>query len=145
MKKEIQYPTREWLDDQIDKYLNDHPDERIDDFTPLEEMAEQLWWDKQIDKGNPTPFDPAPEVLKDLKVGAKAEKPKGERKPRERKPDEDKRHMIDLLRVLMEGLALNGEVTGVQVLNPEREVSFNLNGTDYSFTLIKHRPGKTTE
>lgn len=84
MAKTIQYPTPEWLDAQVDKT-----------GCSLEE-AETLWWDKQIDKGNPTPWDLPPEQEKEARKAnrPKAHKvvdPAGKARTRERKPNEDKR------------------------------------------------------
>ena len=46
MKKEIRYPTAEWLDG----WMNKHKGKSKED-------AEMAWWDKEIDADRPTPFD----------------------------------------------------------------------------------------
>lgn len=63
-----------------------------------------------------------------------------ERKPtkREKKPDVDKREIIQTL-----DDALCDLVDDVhEVVNPEREIQFTFNGSEYSVTLTKHRPKK---
>lgn len=127
--KEIQYPTPEWLDNMVDKT-----------GCSLEE-AETAWWDKQIDKGNPTPFDLTPEQEKESR---KANKPKahkvvdpsGKTKTRERKPNEDKRFLIECLQDTLK------DFDDCQIVNPERQIDFTLNGVSYSVTLTAHRKGK---
>lgn len=129
MAKTIQYPTPEWLDARVDKT-----------GCSLEE-AEMAWWDKQIDKGNPTPFDLTPEQEKESR---KANKPKarkvvdpsGKTKVRERKPNEDKRLLIDCLHDALK------DFDNSEIINPERQVDFMLNGISYSVTLTAHRPPK---
>ena len=65
--KQIQFPTTEWIDNWVDTYLDKHPNEKIDDFKALETKATDEWWDKQIDLGNPTPFDLTEEQEKESK------------------------------------------------------------------------------
>lgn len=129
MAKEIQYPTAEWLDAHVDKT-----------GCSLEE-AEMAWWDKQIDKGNPTPWDLSPEQEKEARKAGrpKARKvvdPAGKTKTRERKPNEDKRFLIDCLHDTLK------EFDSCVVVNPERQIDFILNGVEYSVTLTAHRPKK---
>ena len=121
MAKTIQYPTPEWLDAQVDKT-----------GCSLEE-AEMAWWDKQIDKGNPTPWDLTPEQEKESR---KANRPAGKTRTRERKPNEDKRLLIDCLRDAVQ------DFDNCEVVNPERQIDFHLNGVHYSVTLTAHRPAK---
>ena len=129
MAKTIQYPTPEWLDAQVDKT-----------GCSLEE-AEMAWWDKQIDKGNPTPFDLTPEQEKESRKAnrPKARKvvdPSGKTKIRERKPNEDKRFLIECLQDTLK------DFDDCQIVNPERQIDFTLNGVSYSVTLTAHRKGK---
>lgn len=129
MAKTLEYPTTEWLDALVDRT-----------GCSLEE-AEMAWWDKQVDKGNPTPWDLTPEQEKESR---KANRPKthkvvdpsGKAKTRERKPNEDKRFLVDCLRDTLQ------EFDGCEVVNPERQVDFHLNGVHYSVTLTAHRPPK---
>lgn len=129
MAKTIQYPTPEWLDAQVDKT-----------GCSLEE-AETLWWDKQIDKGNPTPWDLPPEQEKEARKAnrPKAHKvvdPAGKARTRERKPNEDKRLLVDCLHDALK------DFDNCEVVNPERQVDFILNGVSYSVTLTAHRAPK---
>ena len=55
---------------------------------------------------------------------------------RERKPDNDKRHLIDLLEI---AVGHNPDVTDFEIVNVEREVMFRYNGTLYRLTLMKPR------
>ena len=129
MAKQIQYPTDEWLDKYVDKH-----------GCSLED-AECAWWDAQIDKGNPTPYDLTPEQEKESR---KANRPKatksvdayGKERKRERKPNEDKRLLIDCLRDALQ------DFDNCEVVNPERQVDFTLNGIHYSVTLTAHRKPK---
>lgn len=138
MEKKIQYPTNEWLE----KYVEKH-DCGLED-------AECAWWDAQIDKGNPTPYDLDEEGEKNVKEITKGMARKvqntvdafGKKRTRERKPNENKRWIIDNLRVLFEGFALNGSVENVQVSNVERSVDFTKDGRHYTITLTEHRPPK---
>lgn len=129
MAKQIQFPTDEWLDKYVDKH-----------GCSLED-AECAWWDAQIDKGNPTPYDLTPEQEKESR---KANRPKatksvdayGKERKRERKPNEDKRLLIDCLTDALR------DFDNCEVVNPERQVDFHLNGVHYSVTLTAHRKPK---
>ena len=129
MAKQIQYPTDEWLDKYVDKH-----------GCSLED-AECAWWDAQIDKGNPTPYDLTPEQEKESR---KANRPRatksvdayGKERKRERKPNEDKRLLVDCLRDALQ------DFDDCEVVNPERQVDFTLNGVHYSVTLTAHRTPK---
>ena len=61
---------------------------------------------------------------------------------RERKPNEVKRQVIDWVRVMLEGFALNGKLDTVSVSNPERTVDFTVGGKSYTLTLTEHRAPK---
>lgn len=130
--KEIQYPTNEWIDEWIDK----HPDSCIAD-------AETAWWDKQIDRGNPTPYDLPPEKVKASKEITKTAKnrekpatPKDKPK-RERKPNEEKREIIQ---TLFDGCS--SKYADVTVTNIEKEICFTIGNNSYSVTLTCHRKAK---
>lgn len=133
MSKQIQYPTPEWIDEYMDKHANDNNGEGVS-----MEDAEQAWWYKQVDLGNPTPDDLTPEQEKASKKArdSKTHK-KVERKPRERKPNEEKRSLIQQV---AENLV--GTVEDVAIANPEREITFTIGSNHYSLTLIAHRPPK---
>ena len=71
-----------------------------------------------------------------LKVGARQAGPAIEKKPRERKPNEDKRFLIDCL---FDSLK---DFDNCEIVNPERQIDFWLNGIHYSATLTAHRAPK---
>lgn len=133
MSKQIQYPTPEWIDEYMDKHADDNNGEGVS-----MEDAEQAWWYKQVDLGNPTPDDLTPEQEKASKKArdSKTHK-KVERKPRERKPNADKQEIIQTL-----DEALCDLVDNVTVSNKERTIDFEYNGVQYSINLIAHRPPK---
>ncbi len=141
MKKEIQYPTQEWLDNWVDKWLDAHPDEKVSDFKELNEQAEEAWWMNEIDHDRPTPFDLTAEQKKAQKEAtkgmAKADK---ERKAvkRERKPNEEKRSLMENLAKF---LTENG-MADVVISNPEKTIDFGVGENRYSFTLTCHRKPK---
>lgn len=78
--------------------------------------------------------------IKNYVKGAEAEKKP--RKPREVKLDDEKVHFIGCLKTLLEGMALNGNVSNVQTANPQKELTFNIGENEYSLSLIKHRKKK---
>jgi hypothetical protein len=121
MTKPINYPTPEWISAWCETRH----------CTP--EDADMAWWDLEIEKGNPTPYDldeTAEAVSKELRRG-KAVDAYGKERKRERKPDEEKR---ELIRRLVEALA----DLSPEVVNPEREIRFG----SYSVTLTRHRTPK---
>lgn len=128
MAKAILYPTDEWLDNYVLKH-----------GASLEE-ADAAWWDLQIDKGNPTPFDLTPEQEKEAKKMARVAHNsvdyKGQKRVRERKPNEDKRLIIDCLHDTLK------DFDSCTIANVEREITFVLNDIHYSVTLTAHRPPK---
>ena len=152
MAKSINYPTQEWLDNWMDKYMDEHPDERIEDFDALREDAESAWWDIQVDKGNPTPYDQTAEqkaATKSVMHGmARSVNAYGKTVERKRKPNEDKRAIMNALMSAMEGWHHDEEspvadATGFDPSNVERQIDFVLNGVSYSVTLTAHRAPKT--
>lgn len=136
MAKNINYPTAEWLEKWEDKYLDEHPNERITDFDALRTKAEEAWWDNEIDHDRPTPFDLTPEqekVVKEIKKGMAGRTLKAP-VHRERKPDDEKRAVIALLTQALVEAGYTPTITNI-----ERQVDFG----NYSITLIKHRPPKS--
>jgi len=133
MAKKIQYPTSEWLE----TYVNKHN-------CSLED-AECAWWDAQIDKGNPTPYDlddegekAVKEITKGMAKSSHAvEDAFGHKRTRERKPNEDKRNIIAHL-----ASKLSTFVDNTNISNIERQVDFTYNGVEYSITLTAHRKPK---
>jgi len=128
LKKEINWPTDEWLKN----WLSKHPGKTNDD-------ADCAWWDLQIDKGNPTPYDLTEEQQKQVKAmrkNAKSEKSVnayGKTVKRERKPNEAKREIVE---IVAQALTANGYA--VNVSNIERQIDFG----DFSLTLTQHRKKK---
>lgn len=100
-----------------------------------EEIAEVLTDDERIDKG-----EKLFELPKELQKGAKKARATGNRKPtttkRERAPDTDKRELIALIAETVENVADNGMV---DVVNPEREMTFTKNGKKYKIVLSAPR------
>ena len=100
-------------------------------------------------------FDTDPEALKEMEKQAKenakhvARKAPANyslegKKKRERKPNEEKREIINYLSYSLgecdkfdENFAEN-----VQIVNPEREITFKIGEKCYSLTLTLHRPPK---
>ena len=102
------------------------------------EEAEQLWEDDNNDYESDEMKEMAEKAKKNglLKVGARQADPATEKKPRERKPNEDKRFLIDCL---FDSLK---DFDNCEIVNPERQIDFWLNGIHYSVTLTAHRAPK---
>lgn len=102
------------------------------------EEAEQLWEDDNNDYESDEMKEMAEKAKKNglLKVGARQVGPATEKKPRERKPNEDKRFLIDCL---FDSLK---DFDNCEIVNPERQIDFLLNGVHYSVTLTAHRVPK---
>ena len=102
------------------------------------EEAEQLWEDDNNDYESDELKEMAEKAKKNglLKVGARQAGPATEKKPRERKPNEDKRFLIDCL---FDSLK---DFDNCEIVNPERQIDFWLNGIHYSATLTAHRAPK---
>ena len=100
------------------------------------EEAEQLWEDDQNDfigeEG-----EEMTRKAKEIKRYEKGDKPK-EKKKREIKLDEDKVKIINFLERMM----IDSDALNVFVKNPQKEITFQYNGCEYSLNLIKHRPPK---
>ena len=102
------------------------------------EEAEQLWEDDNNDYESDEMKEMAEKAKKNglLKVGARQVEPAKEKKTRERKPNEDKRFLIDCL---FDSLK---DFDNCEIVNPERQIDFWLNGIHYSVTLTAHRAPK---
>lgn len=105
-----------------------------------QEARELLADDAKVDKGQKMAFDLTPEQEKN----AKKARATGTKKPtaykfenRKRKENPEKR---DILKVLFE--LAEDCWDGAELVNPERQVDFHLNGNHYSITLTCHRPPK---
>ena len=105
-----------------------------------QEARELLADDAKIDKGQKMAFDLTPEQ----EENAKKARATGSKKPtayklekRKRKENAEKRDILKALFELAEDCWDNAEL-----VNPERQVDFHLNGNHYSITLTCHRPTK---
>lgn len=127
----IQMPDEKWIQSTM-KTL---------DLT--REEALEMWCDDHdIDMGKAKEFDLDPEkqkVVKQMtKAGGKARAT--ESKPRERKPNEEKREIIQTLQDSMKDYAIFAD--SVEIVNPEREITFKIGENAYSLTLTLHRKPK---
>ena len=135
----------QFIDSWLDKYEQNHPDEKLD-YEALREQADCEWYDKQVDHGEKTEYDLTAEQEKasqGFRKGARAVNAYGKEVKRERKPNEDKRFIIAVLHEAMQATGEHAPLgDGGKIVNPERQIDFNLNGVDYSITLTAHRPPK---
>lgn len=125
----------QFIEQYLDRYEQEHPDERID-YQALTEKADCAWYDSQVDAGEKTEYDLTAEQEKESKKArgsAKAVDAYGRKVKRERKPDDDKRKII---KVLVDALTDAGYPA--QIANIEKTIDFGA----YSVTLTKHRPAK---
>ena len=106
-----------------------------------QEAQDVIATDKKIDKG---------EKLFPLKPKEEKASKKARRAPTvynfdtsKRKKVENlvKRDLIQQLHCFLNGL--NEVITNIQVVNPERIISFNVQGDTYEFTLVQKRKPKT--
>ena len=128
----------QFIDQYLDKYEQEHPDERID-YTELREQADCAWYDQEVEHGTATEYALTAEqeqVSKDLRKG-RAVDAYGKERKRERKENPDKREIVQVL-----DEALTDLVDNVTVANPEQQIDFEYNGVHYSVTLTAHRPKK---
>lgn len=131
----------QFIDQYLDKYEQEHPDERID-YTELREQADCAWYDQEVEHGTATEYALTAEqeqVSKDLRKG-RAVDAYGKERKRERKENPDKRLLVKAMADCFG--ADNSPCEAVEVVNPERQVDFVLNGVHYSATLTAHRPKK---
>lgn len=127
----IQMPDEKWIQSTM-KTLDLTRDEAL-----------EMWCDDHdIDMGKAKEFDLDPEkqkVVKQMtKAGGKARAT--ESKPRERKPNEEKREIIQTLQDSMKDYAIFAD--SVEIVNPEREITFKIGENAYSLTLTLHRKPK---
>ena len=137
----------QFIEKWIDRYMDEHPDEKITDFDALREQADCEWYDNEVDHGKATEYDLTAEqakVAQDAMKGmARAVNAYGKEVKRERKPNENKRWIIKHVKILLDGFALKGDLEAVEVANVERQVDFVKDGKHYTLTLTEHRPPKT--
>ena len=117
----------------MNEKLIQHHMEKLD--ISREEAIQLIADDKKIDQGEKL-FELTPEQKKASKQ-ARITTGKVEKKApvkRERKADDDKAQLIGLLMG-----ALNSVTTDFEVLNPEREFTFNFNNRKFKITLSAPR------
>ena len=110
------------------------------------EARETALYDLEVEAGEPTKFDLTAEQQKVAKkytaTGTKKKPTEYQFSKRERKPNETKRHIMGDIKVLFQGLELNGICKDVCLSNPERTLDFEWDGKQYTITLTEHRPKK---
>lgn len=102
------------------------------------EEAEQLWEDDQADYIGEA-GEEMTKKAKEVRRYEQADKPK-EKKKREVKLDEDKVRLINFFEQVL--IDSGGDVLEIFVKNPQKEITFQYNGCEYSLNLVKHRPPK---
>ena len=109
------------------------------------EIEELVEYDTKVDKNQPTEFDISEEQQKIVQKVSRTTS--GERKKpvvvrnKERKTDEVKKPIIDgIVAFLTENTEISAE--NVKIVKPEREISFDLSGFNYSITLTRHNKPK---
>ena len=104
-----------------------------------EDAVQVIEDDEAIDKGERLDWEPTIEEEKEMRKATRLKvdrKPSGERKPREREADNVKREIVAKVAEAM------GQYENVEIANVEREVTFVIDGAEYSLTLTKHRKSK---
>lgn len=126
--------------------MNDQVKAIMDNLKCSEQEAMEIYEaDRAIDKGEKMDFDLTPEQEKIAKkytrAGVKTKKPvicpKGDAS--RRKQDPIKRKIIQDIYQALQALGYEN----LDILKPEKEIVFDLDGADWSISLIKHRPPKS--
>lgn len=118
-----------WTNEEIENLM----EEKFGDL-PLSKAREkaECW---VIDHDGYLPDENPEEIkklIKSVNKGAKSDKPKTERKPREK--DKEKLEIIEKLAEFAQNLGEN-----VKIVNEVKEISFTIGENNYSISLIKHR------
>lgn len=100
------------------------------------EEAIQMWLDDNDYTVNETVEELSEKAKKNIKRYEQSEQ-KRKSTSKERKIDEEKKHFLSSIRVLIEGMG--GNVTNIK---NEAELSYNFGGNAYTIKLIKHRAPK---
>ena len=114
-----------------------------------DEARETALYDLEVEEDKSEKKTLAYDLTAEQKKVAKKYTGTGTKKPteyqftkRERKPNETKRAIMSLVKVLFEGHEANGGCKGVILSNPERTLDFEKDGKLYTLTLTEHRPKK---
>jgi hypothetical protein len=95
------------------------------------EIADMLACDKAIDQGKKMPWDLSDEDHKKaIKQANAGEKKETSKKPRKAKENPGKQMIISEISQVLERIS-----DSVEVVNPEREISFQIDGVCYKITL----------
>lgn len=113
-----------------------------------EEAIEVIKDDEAIDSGEKL-FELTPEQKKNAKKATTTTGDKRKRSytftKRERKPDEVKREIIETIAHNLDRACCGEDLTSpsnIQIVKPEKEITFTIFGDEYSVTLTKHRKPK---
>ena len=109
-----------------------------------EEALDILAWDYAIDHGDKEKGAMTAEQKKMVRSLTKADRaPEKRNAPtkRERKVDANKKEVFDWVRIMLEGMELNGKVENLTCKN-EAEISFMHAGESFTIKLTKHRAPK---
>ena len=110
-------------------------------MTSLEKLAKEIMIECEKD-GEPVTPEEAMEMAvmeaksKEITRYEKSDKPR-KKSTKVRKVDETKKHILQCVRVLLEGLGAN-----IAEIKTETEITFSFNEEEYSLRLVKHRPKK---
>lgn len=115
------------------------PDAEIKTLMASLDLTEKEAIETWLDDNDYTVNETVEALTEKAKSIRRYEKSENKRKPstRERKVDEEKKRLLDDVRVLVEGLG--GNVTAI---NNEADFTFLFNNNEYTFKLIKHRKKK---
>lgn len=110
----------------------------------LEQLADEIY-NEALEDGEEVSREEALEMAqmemgaKEIKNYTQAEVEKKPKTKREVKLDDEK---VAFIKTLKEVIEQNIEVDALTIANPQKEITFKLGGSDYSISLIKHRPKK---
>ena len=117
-----------------------------------EEAIEVIRDDEEVDKMTSTKQLTSDLTAEQKKASKEATITTGDKRKRaykftkrERKPDEVKREIIDTIAHNLDRACCGEDLTSpsnIQIVKPEKEITFELFGEEYSVTLTKHRKPK---
>lgn len=115
------------------------PDKDIDNYVDKLEISQAEAIEMWLCDNDYATNEEQEELVKKSKGQRHYEKSDTPRKKttRERKIDEEKKHLISCIKVLLEGLGAS-----ISNVKNEAEISFIFGKNDYTLKLIKHRPPK---